>query len=201
MTTFLLIRHGMTDAVGQVMTGRAPGLLLNTVGITHVATLPERLAGMPLDAVYASPLERTVATAQVLADARGLSLQIEPRVTEIDYGGWTGLRYDAMAPDPAWQLYNGVRSVARPPGGEMLIDVQQRAVSALLDMHARHPRQTVAVVSHGDVLRAILQYFLGMPIDFVLRLELSPGRISILQLGRGAPRVLQVNGDTASPVE
>lgn len=200
MTSFLLIRHGMTDAVGKVMTGRSPGLLLNAAGLEHVATLPQRLAPMAIDAIYASPLERTVATARVLADARGLDVHIEPRITEIDYGGWTGRYFEAMAGDPAWGLYNTVRSVARPPAGEMLIDVQQRAVSALLDMHARHPGETVAVVSHGDVLRAILQYFLGMPIDFVLRLELSPARISILQIGAGAPRVLQVNGDTASPV-
>ena len=201
MTTVLLIRHGMTDAVGTVMTGRAPGLLLNGAGVQHVATLPQRLAAVPIDAVFASPLERTVATAQVLAAARGLEVQLEPRITEIDYGAWTGRRYAAMAADPTWQLYNSVRSVSRPPDGELLLDVQQRAVTALLDMHARHPGQTVAVVSHGDVLRAILQYFLGMPIDFVLRLELSPGRISVLQIGAGTPRVLQVNGETASPVE
>ena len=104
-----------------------------------------------------------------------------------------------MAADPQWELYNTVRSVTRPPDGELLIDVQQRAVSAVLEMHERHPGQTVALVSHGDVLRAILQYFLGMPIDFVLRLELSPGRISVLQIGAGAPRVLQVNGETVHP--
>lgn len=199
MTTFLLIRHGMTDAVGTVMTGRTPGLLLNHEGVTHVATLPQRLAAVPIDAVYSSPLERTVATAQVLAEARGIDVRLEPRIVEIHYGGWTGRQFAAMTADPQWQLYNTVRSVTRPPDGELLIDVQQRAVAAVLDLHERHPGQTVALVSHGDVLRAILQYFLGMPIDFVLRLELSPGRISVLQIGAGAPRVLQVNGETVHP--
>lgn len=71
----------------------------------------------------------------------------------------------------------------------------------MLDLHAKHPGQSVAIVSHGDVLRAILLYFLGMPLDFVLRLELSPGRISVLQLGAGAPRVLQINGECVPPVE
>ena len=119
MTTFLLIRHGMTDAVGTVMTGRAPGLLLNGAGVQHVATLPQRLAAVLIDAVLASPLERTVATAQVLAAARGLEVQLEPRITEIDYGAWTGRRYAAMAPDTTWQLYNSVRSVSRPPDATM----------------------------------------------------------------------------------
>jgi probable phosphoglycerate mutase len=54
----------------------------------------------------------------------------------------------------------------------------------------------VAVVSHADTLRAMLLYFLGMPIDFVQRLDLSPARLSVLQVGESAPRVLQVNADT-----
>lgn len=199
-TTFLLIRHGMTDAVGQVATGRQPGVMLNDEGREHVATLPQRLGTMPIDAVYASPMERTVATAYVLARALGLDVRLEPRFIEIEYGGWSGRRYADLTSDPIWAQYNTVRSISRPPSGELLLDVQQRAVSAMLDLQAAHPGQTVAIVSHGDVLRAILQYFLGMPIDFVLRLELSPGRISVLQIGAGAPRVLQVNGDTALPV-
>ncbi len=190
----------MTDAVGQVATGRQPGVLLNAEGRAHVATLPQRLAAAPIDAVYASPMERTVATARVLADARGVDVRIDARFIEIDYGQWSGRRYEDMTPDPQWQQYNTVRSISRPPSGELLLDVQQRAVSALLDLHAAHPGKGVAVVSHGDVLRAVLQYFLGMPIDFVLRLELSPGRVSVLQVGEGAPRVLQVNGDTVMPL-
>jgi probable phosphoglycerate mutase len=78
--------------------------------------------------------------------------------------------------------------------------VQTRTVAALFDIHARHPGEVVAVVSHADTLRAVLLYFLGMPIDFVQRLELSPARLSVLQIGESAPRVLQVNADTLPPL-
>jgi probable phosphomutase (TIGR03848 family) len=196
MTTFLLIRHGLTDAVGHLMTGHNPGVHLNATGRDQAASLPRRLGDAPIAALYASPLERTRETAQPIADARGLQVQLDPRFLEVDFGGWTGQRFTDISGDPHWQLYNAYRGVTRPPDGEALVDVQQRTVDALLELQARHRDEVVAVVSHADTLRAILLYFLGMPIDFVLRLELSPARISVLQIGQGAPRVLQVNGDT-----
>ena len=196
MTSFVLIRHGLTDAVGKVMAGQSAGVHLNADGLDQAAGLPARLGDVPIAAIYASPLERTRETAQPIADARGLRLQIEPRFLEVDFGGWTGRRFPDLASDPHWQLYNAFRGVTGPPAGESLLDVQQRAVAALLELHARHPNDVVVVVSHADTLRAVLLYFLGMPVDFVQRLELSPARISVLQLGAGAPHVLQVNGDT-----
>lgn len=200
MTTFLLIRHGLTDAVGTLMTGHEPGVHLNATGRDQAATLPQRLNNVPLAAIYASPLERTRQTAQPVADARGLQMQIEPRFIEVDFGGWTNRRLADLAGDPHWQLYNAYRGVSRPPQGEGLIDVQARTVEALLDLHERHPHEVVAIVSHADTLRAILLYFLGMPVDFVQRLELSPARISVLQLGNGAPHILQVNGESVPPI-
>ncbi len=200
MTTFLLIRHGLTDAVGRMMTGHEPGVHLNAIGRDQAAALPERLNNVPLAAIYASPLERARETAQPVADARGLPIQIEPRVIEVDFGGWTNQRFADLATDPHWQLYNAYRGATRPPDGEGLIDVQARTVEALLDLHERHPHDVVAVFSHADTLRAILLYFLGMPVDFVQRLDLAPARISVLQLGGGAPRIVQVNGENVPPM-
>ena len=200
MTTFLLIRHGMTDAVGIVMAGHAAGVQLNALGREQAATLPARLGAVPIAALYASPLERTRETAQSIADARGLHVQIEPRFIEVDFGAWTGRRFADLVSDPQWQLYNAVRGVTRPPGGESLLDVQQRSVEAVLQLHERHAHEVVAVVSHADTLRAILQYFLGVPIDFVQRIELSPARISVLQLGDGIPHVLQINGEAVPAI-
>ena len=196
MTSFLLIRHGLTDAVGKVMVGQSAGVHLNSVGLDQAAGLPARLGDVPIAAIYASPLERTRETAQAIADARGLGVEIEPRFLEVDFGGWTGRRFADLASDPHWQLYNAFRGVTRPPDGESLLDVQQRAVAALFELQALHPNDVVAVVSHADTLRAVLLHFLGMPVDFVQRLELSPARISVLQVGAAAPHVLQMNGET-----
>ncbi len=200
MTTFLLIRHGLTDAVGQTMTGHSPGVHLNATGRDQAAALPERLNNVPLAAIYTSPLERTRETAQPVADARGLPIRLEPRFIEVDFGGWTNRRFADLATDPHWQLYNAHRGVTRPPAGEGLIEVQARTVAALLDLHERHPNDVVAIFSHADTIRAILLYVLGMPIDFVQRLDLSPARISVLQLGAGAPHIVQVNGENVPPI-
>jgi broad specificity phosphatase PhoE len=200
MTTFLLIRHGLTDAVGNMMTGHEAGVHLNATGRDQAVSLPRRLGSVPISAIYSSPLERARETAQPVADAFGLRVNLEPRFTEVDFGGWTNRRFADLAGDPHWQLYNAFRGVTRPPDGEGLVDVQRRSVDALLDLCARHPGEVVAVFSHADTLRAVLLYVLGMPIDFVLRLDLSPARISVLQLGEGAPRVLQVNGDTVPAI-
>jgi probable phosphoglycerate mutase len=201
MTTILLIRHGLTDAVGQLMTGHRAGVHLNATGRDQAAALPSRLGNVPLAAIYSSPLERTLETAQPIADARGLRVQTDGRLIEVDFGDWSGRRFADLASDAHWQLYNSVRGVTRPPNGESLLDVQKRAVAAVLSLHARHPDDVIAVVSHADTLRAILLYFLGMPVDFVLRLDLGPARISVVQLGAGAPRVLQVNGDSVPAIQ
>lgn len=200
MTTFLLIRHGLTDAVGKLMTSHEPGVHLNATGRDQAAALPGRLNNVPLAAIYASPLERARETAQPVADARGLPIQLDPRFIEVDFGGWTNRRFADLAGDPHWTLYNAYRGATRPPNGEGLIEVQTRTVEALLDLHERHPHDVVAVFSHADTLRAILLYFLGMPIDFVQRLDLSPARISVLQLGGGAPHIVQVNGENVPPI-
>ena len=196
MTTFILIRHGLTDAVGHTMTGHSAGVHLNAAGRDQAASLPSRLGPASIAAIYSSPLERARETAQPIADARGLRIEIEPRFIEVDFGAWTNRRFADLSGDAHWQLYNAFRGVTRPPSGEALVDVQTRTVAALLDIHARHRDEVVAVVSHADTLRAVLLYFLGMPIDFVQRIDLSPARLSVLQVGESAPRVLQVNADT-----
>lgn len=202
MTTVVLVRHGLTDAVGTWMNGALPGVPLNAVGLAQAAALPARLAALPIAAIYASPFLRTQQTAAPLAAARGLSVQDEPRLREVGFGRWEGVRFDALRDDPHWRHYNVVRSVTRPPdGGETLVEVQARAVAALLDVVARHDGETVVLVSHGDTLRALLQYLLAMPIDNVQRLELSPASVSVVRVGPGvAPVVLQVNGEALAPV-
>jgi broad specificity phosphatase PhoE len=196
-TTFLLIRHGLTDAVGRFLSGRAPGVHLNAEGQRQANVLASRLHGSGLAAVLSSPLERTLETARPIARDHGLEVEVDQRLTELDVGDWTGRRFDELADDPRWRRYNTLRSITPPPGGELMIDVQQRAVATLIDATRRHAHGTVALVSHADVLRALLLFALGMPIDALARLEVLPARISVLVVDDGGPRVLQVNGDSA----
>jgi probable phosphoglycerate mutase len=200
LTRVLLIRHGNTDAVGDHLSGHAPHVHLNDSGRAQVAALVERLRPTKIEAVFSSPLERTKETADAIARNRNLDVVIDRRLIEYDVGAWTGRTFKSMDPLPEWQRFNVLRSVSRPPAGELMLGVQERAVEALLDVHRTHPDATVAVVSHGDVIRAALLFALGMPLDFYYRLEVRPASVSIIELGEEAPRVLLVNGDSACGV-
>jgi broad specificity phosphatase PhoE len=200
MTTFLLIRHGLTDAVNHYLAGVAPGIRLNGIGRTQVARLVERLHDIRLTAIVSSPLERTRETADAIGRDHGLAVQTAPAFLEYDVGAWTGTSFRDLDANESWQRFNTVRSVTRPERGELMLDVQHRSVSALLNLRTQYPEGIVAIVSHGDVIRAVLLFALGMPIDFYHRLEILPARITIIEVSAEPPRVLQVNGDNASVI-
>ncbi len=193
MTRVFLIRHGMTDTVGVRLTSRQPGVHLNAVGQRQVAELPRRLTGVSLSAVYASPLERARETAAPIASAFGLDVRVLEGVNEVGFGEWTGATMEALDADPAWRRHNEFRSLTSAPGGESLLAVQARAVLAIESIRARHDGQAVAIVSHGDVVRALVMLYLGMPADFHHHVEIAPASISIVALGDGPPRVTGVN--------
>jgi broad specificity phosphatase PhoE len=195
MTTVYLIRHGRTDAIGQHLA--AADVELNEAGRAQVRRIAERLHDVRLAAVLASPLPRTRQSAEPLARDHGLEVTLVPQLVECEFGSWSGQTFAALGGDEQWRRFNDARAITCPPGGELMLAVQHRAVAALLDARDRYPDRTIAMVSHGDVIRTALLYFLGMPIDFVQRLEVSPGGISVLELGQTWVRVVQVNGDSA----
>jgi probable phosphoglycerate mutase len=112
---------------------------------------------------------------------------------EVDFGQWTGTTFEALRADAAWPDWNAARGVARPPGGETLVEVQARLRRFVEQIVARHPDQCVAAVSHGDPIKSILAEALGMPLDNLDRLEISPASISVLIAGEWGMRVFSVN--------
>ena len=199
MTRLLLIRHGMTDAVGRTLAGRQRGIHLNDAGRVQAAAAADALAAVSLAAVLSSPLERAMETASAVAGPHRLRVEVAEELNEFDTGAWTGAAFADLDWMREWQRFNDARSLAAAPGGESMIDVQRRVVAYLLGLRPRFPEHIVAAVSHGDVIRAALVYFLGMPIDLFARLDVAPGRISVVDLQDGTAIVRQVNGDTAGP--
>ena len=192
-TTILLIRHAAHDRVHDTLVGRTPGVCLGEAGRAQAARLAERLAGSGLAAVYASPLRRARETAAPIAARLGLSALPAPDMAEIDFGEWTGRRFDALDADPLWRLWNRARGAARPPGGESMAEAQGRALGWIAAARERHADAAVAVVSHCDVIRAVLLQALGLPLDAIHRIEVSPASISRLAAWAGGARVLSLN--------
>lgn len=193
MTTFLLVRHATCDPVGHRLAGRAPGISLNDAGRAQAARLARWLAPVAVHAVYASPLERARETAAYLAEPRALAVRDAPAFTELHFGDWTGRAIDSLAHDEHWRRFNGFRSLTRAPSGELMAEAQLRAVSALAALARQHHGETVAVVSHADVLRAVVAYFAGAPLDLFLRLEISPGSVTTLALHEWGAELRAVN--------
>lgn len=198
MTRLLLIRHAHHEAIGRYLAGQAAGLHLSEEGRRQVGELVAALHDVPLAAVVSSPLERTRETAEPIARDHGLGLVVVDGLIEYGVGAWTGRTFAGLDGVAEWRRFNALRSLTRPPDGELMLEVQARAMAAILELCERYPSGTVAVVFHGDVIRAVLLYLLGMPIDFLHRLEISPARISIAELDVSGVRVLQVNGDTCA---
>jgi probable phosphoglycerate mutase len=193
LTTFLLIRHGLTDAVGHRITGRLPGVHLNDVGRGQAARLPVRLAKWKIDAIYSSPLERARETAAPVAEQLALPVELDISLAEFDFGDWSGTLLAELDQREDWQRFCRFRSSLRAPGGEMLPDVVTRFVSALQSMAEKHPDQIVAVFSHADAIKAALMHYLPVPLDFLHRFDISPASISIVRLQEWGPMVLGMN--------
>ena len=189
MGVFHLLRHGEHGLLGRVLAGRMPGVGMTERGRAEIASQAERLATEKIAAIYASPLQRTRESAEILAARLGLPIAFRDDLLELDFGEWTGTTFDAIRADPRWQAWSTQRSLAAIPGGESMREVQQRVVAALLELNEQHLHETVVLVSHGDVIRAVLLFALGMPLDFYNRIEIGQGSISTINIGASGIRV------------
>ncbi len=201
MTEVYLIRHAENDWVESgKLAGRLPGVHLNVYGQAQAQALGERLASAPLKAVYSSPLERALETAQaVVAHHPGLAVQTLEGVNELQYGVWEGATLKSLAGRKLWWVVQAFPSRAEFPGGETLRAAQMRAVDAIETVMQRHPRETIAVISHSDIIRLIMAHYLGVHLDVFQRLVISTASISVLSLGRARPMIVRVNDTSHCP--
>ncbi len=178
MSTFLLIRHGENDLVGHAIAGRGPGIHLNETGRDQANRLADHLANSSIQQILSSPLERTRETAEPLAQRLGLPIQLSDRLLEVDFGDWTGKQIAELDRVGDWKQWNTWRSIGRIPNGESMFEVQARVVDEIEGLRRRFPDQKLALFSHGDPIRAAITYYLGMPLDMLLRLEISSASVT-----------------------
>lgn len=190
-TRVVLVRHGVTEHTGPILSGRLPGIDLSDRGTEQANATAERLASLPVSAVYASPIERTTQTARLIADRLGLQVLPLVGVIEADYGDWTGGKIADLAKTDEWKIVQVAPSRAVFPGGEALRDMQARTVAALEGVVAAHPNETVVVVSHADPIRSAIAHFTGMHLDLFQRLDVAPASITVLQFSRFGAQLLK----------
>jgi probable phosphomutase (TIGR03848 family) len=192
-TKLVLVRHAVTEQTGPVLTGRGPGVDLSDAGRHQAKALGERLAEVPVAAVYASPIERTTQTAEAVAAHHGLSVRELAGVVEADYGEWTGGKLSDLAKTDLWKTVQRAPSRARFPGGESLAGMQARMVAALEVVVADHPGAVVVVVSHADPIKAAVAHYTGLHLDLFQRLVVAPASVTVLELSAHGTALVKCN--------
>ena len=196
MPLLLLIRHGENDFVkSSKMAGRIAGIHLNEKGRKQAEALGEALKDFPITAIYSSPLERTMETAQPIAQAHKLEVIPAPDLLEADLGKWEGRSWKVLRLTKAWIVVQNAPSRFRFPEGESFAEAQLRYANALERIAKKHhkPKDIVAVVFHADPIKLAVSYFLGLPLDHFQRLGCNTGSLTMLHLSETGANLITLN--------
>jgi probable phosphomutase (TIGR03848 family) len=201
--TVILLRHGRsTSNTAGVLAGRSEGVDLDDKGREQAAGLIDRIGELPIRAVVCSPMLRCRRTVEPLAEALCLEPLIDERLSEVDYGEWTGRKIGDLAKEPLWTVVQAHPSAAVFPGGEGLAQVQARAVAAVREHDRRlameyggdHGGDALWLAcTHGDVIKSLIADAYGIHLDGFQRVTADPASVSVVRYTQLRPFVLHVN--------
>jgi probable phosphomutase (TIGR03848 family) len=197
--TVILLRHGRsTSNTAHTLAGRSVGVDLDDKGREQAKGIVERIGPLPVKAIVRSPLLRCESTVEPLATALGLEPVVDERLSEVDYGQWTGRKIEELFKEPLWAVVQQQPSAAVFPDGEGLAHVQARAVEAVRDhdrrLAAEHDTDVLWVAcTHGDVIKAVVADALGTHLDSFQRITADPASMSVIRYTTLRPFVMHVN--------
>lgn len=198
-TLLIVVRHGVTPTTGQVLPGRTPGLHLSEAGEEQARQVAQRLDGLPVAAIYSSPMERTQETAAPTAKFFGLSPIITEGLVECDFGEWTGEKLSELSKLPEWETVQKEPSNFRFPGGESFAEMQERMVAALKAIAAAHPGEIVVCFSHADPIKAAVTHLRGDALDSFQSITINPASVSVASFAPdGSTSMLETNSSAGS---
>ncbi len=195
MPLLLLIRHGENDysKTGR-LAGRLAGVHLNERGRQQAEALGKALAKAPITAVYASPLERAMETAEPIAEQHGLKVIPAPGLMEANVGEWQGKSVRRLALTKYWRVVQNAPSRARHPGGESFAETQVRIVSTLDDICSKSKeRDLIACVFHSDPIKLAVAHYIGLPLDHFQRLAVDTASVTLLGVGASSAHLIWLN--------
>lgn len=193
MTTFYLVRHGTNDWIGKAIAGRTPGVHLNSAGREQAQRVADRLVPEGIQRIVCSPMDRCRETAAPLSGRIDVKVEISDAVNEVDFGDFSGKTLKELDQSPEWKKWNSTRTVYQHPNGESIGQVQARMVKEILRLRRESAGQKIAIFSHGDPLRSVVCYFLGVSLDQMSRVEINPGSLSIVTLFENDVRINLLN--------
>jgi broad specificity phosphatase PhoE len=181
--TAILMRHGETpwNREGRVM-GRNP-VELSDNGRAQVEAAILVAQSLKLDLIITSPLVRARQTAEIIArGVGGVDILEEPSIAEVSYGRWEGMTYHELIEDPHYAVYKESPVEYPTPGGETIPQVQARGVDVIRRAVEAYPGRRVLFVSHGDIIRTVLCYYLGLELKFFHRVRIDNAAFSGIQI-------------------
>jgi probable phosphomutase (TIGR03848 family) len=197
--TVILLRHGRsTSNTAHTLAGRSESVDLDDKGREQADSLVARIGELPVKAIVRSPLLRCERTVAPLADALGIEPLVDERLSEVDYGEWTGRAIGDLVKEPLWSVVQQHPSAAVFPNGEGLAQVQARAVAAVRE----HDRTLAGenggdvlwiACTHGDVIKSVIADALGAHLDSFQRITADPASMSVIRYTAVRPFVLHVN--------
>lgn len=187
-----LVRHGRVDGQDERLLGRAAGHRLGSEGRAQAEAAALKLAVRDVEQIYASPLERTRETAEIISAGIGAPIENAPDLLEVDFGAWSGESFSTLAQDERWRLWNADRGRIAAPEGESMAETQVRAARWLSRLD-KSRGGAAAAISHGDVIKALVAHVLGLPLHFYDRFEIDFASITTISLGASGARLLRLN--------
>ena len=181
-----------------VLLGRSIDGPLDERGEGQARFVAKRLQGVPSLVIESSPRRRARHTAGIIAALRDTTVRIVPQMDDVDYGCWAGRTFEALAADPQWCRWNQYRAVSRTPAGESIRDVQERALAHFRKLEQVFDRETIAIVTHAEVIRSVVLLALQAPIGDYYRFEIAPASLTTLSFVDAQLRLDSVNERAAA---
>jgi broad specificity phosphatase PhoE len=194
MPTLLLIRHGENDYLANNrLPGRLPGIHLNLKGREQAEELARTLNQLPVKAIYSSPMERAIETAEPSAESLGLGIQVQPDLVDTDVGDWAGRSWKKLGRSKLWKVIQETPSEFQFPNGESFRQIIERVTRALQQIISSHTDEMVALFFHADPIKLAVTHYLGLPLDNFQRLSAHTGSVTILKINGDAIKLIGMN--------
>jgi probable phosphomutase (TIGR03848 family) len=200
----VFIRHAHSTANDAgILSGQLPGVSLSKKGEKQAQLLVERLGASEFDSIRVSPMQRceeTIAPWLNSGYSRGLkAYEIDESLIEVDYGSWSGRKLSSLSREKMWKVIQDKPSTVQFPEGERIKAMQKRALSSVMQALEDKKNGTHLLVSHGDVLKALVASLMKIKLDDFQSLVIDPASVTVIDFDGTKSRLLAFN-DTHSPI-
>lgn len=195
MSLVVLVRHAHSQAnAAGILSGRRPNIALSEKGRTQAQELATRLGELKVKELRVSPLQRCVETIDPWVSTKSRIRRIEDHgITEVDYGKWSGRTLRSLSREKLWKIVQENPSRVFFPDGEGMANMQARAIESMHLALASTGTGAVVMVSHGDVIKALVAANLGMRLDDFQRIIIDPASVTLFDFSSKTPRLLLLN--------